>query len=56
MAAGIRSKKLFKTIQKYDSVQGLETQQIKDYASKEWNLAKSEQGRVVGLALVDALI
>ena len=46
------------TIQKYENVSldGLEIQKIKDYASKEGDWAKSKQGRIVGLALVDAPI
>ena len=44
------------TIQTYDHVHGLEIQKIKDYASKEWDWAKSKQGRFVELALVGTLI
>ena len=44
------------TIQKYDNVHSLEIQKIKDHASKEWDWVNSEQGRFVGLALVDTLM
>ena len=44
------------TIQKYENIYGLEIQEIKDYASKEGDWAKSKQGRIVRLTLVDAII
>ena len=45
-----------RTHQKYDNVDDRKYKKIINYASKEWNWAKSKQGRFVELDLVDAPI